>query len=158
MVHWFPKKGNSLNFGQFSHQTTKNTRQQKLLPTFNLTKLSNSQAILDDVEFISDKVDFFDRLLAPGDAEYDFYFGADGHTTDEASRNAGFVESWFRVSLSRLLEGFLGGSFQMPGEVFAGQKLEPTNSWKMVFVHFVFFVSLVEFMKCKFVDAYLANG
>ena len=44
------------------------------------------EAVLEDVEYISDKLDFFDRLLAPGDAEYDFYFGADGHTTDEASR------------------------------------------------------------------------
>ena len=44
------------------------------------------EAVLEDVEDISDKVDFFDRLLAPGDASYEFYFGADGHTTDEASR------------------------------------------------------------------------
>eukprot|EP00913_Durusdinium_trenchii_P004019 g3722.t1 len=44
------------------------------------------QAILEDVEFINDKLDFFDRLLAPGDAEYDFYFGADGQSHDQASR------------------------------------------------------------------------
>lgn len=56
------------------------------------------KAILDDVEFISDKVDFFDRLLAPGDAEYDFYFGADGHTTDEASR------MWIHNSVSAISE------------------------------------------------------
>eukprot|EP00438_Fugacium_kawagutii_P023523 Skav207256 [mRNA] locus=scaffold2560:104811:121170:- [translate_table: standard] len=51
-----------------------------------VNSLERDDAITEDVEFISDKLDFFDRLLAPGDAEYDFYFGADGHTPDEASR------------------------------------------------------------------------
>lgn len=54
------------------------------------------QAILEDVEFINDKLDFFDRLLAPGDAEYDFYFGADGQSHDQASRPppSGGVAVW----------------------------------------------------------------
>lgn len=56
------------------------------------------KAVLEDVEYISDKLDFFDRLLAPGDAEYDFYFGADGHTTDEASR------MWIHNSVSTISE------------------------------------------------------
>lgn len=95
---------------------------KKLSPTFNLTTYIY-QAILDDVEFISDKVDFFDRLLAPGDAEYDFYFGADGHTTDEASR-CKVVEV---VGLSGS-----GGFYQKFLEFLVVKNL-PTNAWKMVF-------------------------
>lgn len=74
------------------------------------------------MEFISDKVDFFDRLLAPGDAEYDFYFGADGHTTDEASR-CKVVE----------VVGQGSGGFTRNFWNFWWSKTLPTNAWKMCF-------------------------
>ena len=54
------------------------------------------QAVKDDVEFVSDQLDFWDRLQAPGDSEYDFYFGAEGHTPDEASK------LWIHNSISSI--------------------------------------------------------
>ncbi|CAJ1350550.1 unnamed protein product, partial [Effrenium voratum] len=54
------------------------------------------QDIKADLDFVADKLDFFDRLQAAGDAEYDFYFGAEGHTPDEASR------LWIHNSISKI--------------------------------------------------------
>ena len=54
------------------------------------------KAVLEDVEFVADQLDFWDRLQAPGDSEYDFYFGAEGHTPDEASK------LWIHNSISSI--------------------------------------------------------
>ncbi|CAK9037367.1 unnamed protein product [Durusdinium trenchii] len=80
MVHSL-KRDDILTHG-FMTEEQVNKHVEKTLGSMEL----KIKAILEDVEFINDKLDFFDRLLAPGDAEYDFYFGADGQSHDQASR------------------------------------------------------------------------
>jgi len=44
-------------------------------------------AIRDDLMYIVEQLDYFDRMEASGDPTYDFYFGAKGMSQDIASRN-----------------------------------------------------------------------
>ena len=56
-------------------------------------------------EYVADQLDFWDRLHAPGDSEYDFYFGAEGHTPDEASKLL-FCYREALILFSRIFAGF----------------------------------------------------
>ncbi|CAE8736463.1 unnamed protein product, partial [Polarella glacialis] len=57
-----------------------------------------SDQVRDDVEFMAETFDYFDRFQAPGDKVHDFYFGAEGQTPDDAS------ESWIATSVTQISE------------------------------------------------------
>jgi len=78
----------------FMSEEQVNKQVQSTLDEFEL-KLA---AVKEDVEYVADQLDFFDRLQAPGDSEYDFYFGAEGHTPEEASK------LWIHNSISKISE------------------------------------------------------
>ena len=85
------KRDEELSNGFMSEEQV-NKQVESTLDTF----AAKIAAVREDVEFVADQLDFWDRLQAPGDSEYDFYFGAEGHTPDEASK------LWIHNSISSI--------------------------------------------------------
>merc|ERR1712186_83921 len=52
------------------------------------TLTGRTEAVNNDMKYVTAKIAHFDRLQAPGDPEYDFHFGYEGQTEDEACEDS----------------------------------------------------------------------